>query len=113
MAWANTLMVSKLNTKGDGGALTCVQRGQSIVPDGLLASPKPSSKFTICMPPVAEQTIWLAWVFTNGDATETPTKSTNQTSTKRARSWALRRVCMNLIMSQVSFINLRRWLYWS
>ena len=112
MAWANTLMVSKLITKGDGGALTCVQRGQSIVPDGLIVSPEPSSKFTIFMPPVAEQTIWLAWGFTNGDATETPTNSTNQTNTKRARSWVLRRVCMCLIVSQVSFLNLRRWIYW-
>ena len=53
-------MVSKMNAKGDGAALTCVQRGQSIVPDGLVVSPELSSKFTIFMPPVAEQTIWLA-----------------------------------------------------
>ena len=112
MAWANTLMVSKLNTKGDGGALTCVQRGQSIVLDGLAVPPEPSSKLTIFMPPVAEQTIWLAWGFTNGVATETPTNSTNQTSTKRASSWVLRRVCMLLIVSHVSFLDLRRWICW-
>ena len=82
MAWANTLMFSKLNTKGDGGALTCVQRGQSIVPDGLIVSPEPSSKFTIFMPPDAEQTIWLAWGFTNG----LPPKHPRTAQTKPALS---------------------------
>ena len=94
MAWAKTLRVSKKRAKGGGGAQTCVQRGQSMLLERLVASDEPSSKFTIFMPPVAEQTIWLAWGFSNGAATATPTNNTNHTSTKRARSDLLRSVCI-------------------
>jgi len=97
-AWAKTLVVSKLSTTGEGGALNCAHKGQSMLLDSLTLSPAPSfaawSALTIFMPPMAEQTIWPACGFTKGEATETPTNNTNHTSTKRARSWALRRDCM-------------------
>jgi hypothetical protein len=60
-AWAKTLVVSKLSTTGDGGALNCAHKGQSMLLDSLTLSPEPSfaawSALTIFMPPMAEQTI--------------------------------------------------------
>jgi len=93
-ACAKTLVVSKLITTGDGGALTCTHKGQSMLLEGWAVSLDPSPELTIFMPPMAEQTIWPPCGFTKGDATETPTNNTNHTSTRRARRWALRRVCM-------------------
>ena len=88
-AWARALVVSKLNTTGDGGALNCAHKGQSMLLDSLSVSLEPlfalSSARTIFMPPMAEQTIWLVCGLTMGEATETPTNNTNHTSTKRAR----------------------------
>ena len=102
-ACARALAESKLSVAGEGGALTCAHKGQSRLLDNLTASPSASSALTIFMPPMAEHTIWLACGFTKGEATETPTNSTNHTSTRRARRWALRRVCMGSIMHDHAF----------
>ena len=56
-AWAKTLAVSKLSTTGEGGALTCAHKGQSMLLDNLTVSPPASSALIIFMPPMAEQTI--------------------------------------------------------
>jgi hypothetical protein len=60
-AWARTLVVSKLSTTEEGGALNCAHKGQSMLLDSLTVSPAPSfaawSALTIFMPPMAEQTI--------------------------------------------------------
>jgi len=60
-AWAKTLVASKLSTTGDGGALNCAHKGQSMLLDNLTLSPEPpfapSSALTIFMPPMAAQTI--------------------------------------------------------
>ena len=61
-------------------------------PDEVLLSPA-SSVMTIFMPPMAEQTIWVACGLTKGEATETPMNKANHTSTRRVIRCALRRVC--------------------
>ena len=70
-AWARALTGSKPTTTAGGGALTWVHKGQSMPPEDVWLS-LASSDITIFMPPMAEQTIWVAWGLTKGDATETP-----------------------------------------
>ena len=60
----------------------------------VLASEPSSVVITIFMPPEAEQTICRSVGFTSGEAMAAPMKSANQTSTRRARILALRKLCI-------------------
>jgi len=94
-AWAKALTGSKPKTTTGGDAMTWAHKGQSMPPEEvLLSSALPaSSDITIFMPPMAEQTTWVAWGLTKGEATETPMNKANHTSTRRVIRCALRRVC--------------------
>ncbi len=58
----------------------------------LLAGVVPSALLvTTFMAPLPEQMSCIDWGLTSGDAIATPMDNANQTSTKRAISWALRK----------------------
>lgn len=73
-------------------------KGQSIMESD--TSLPPSSVMTMSfMTPALEQINSEDCGFTIGEATAAPRDNINHTSTKRARRWALRKVCMETIMT--------------
>ena len=71
-----------------------MHKGQSKVCATLEEASLPSSVLTNFMLPDVVHTMSIDWVWTMGEATATPMNNANQTSTSRASSGALRRVCI-------------------
>lgn len=91
-AWVNVVLTV------EGGTPVTVHKGQSN--KWLLACVSSSPDTTSLTAPAVVHTSSIDLGATTGDATATPMDNTNQTSTRRARVWARRRVCMARILGR-------------